>query len=145
MDFEKIFIRNDNGRITGYKRKGKLENGKLIFTENEKINEKQKHNTKNYNEKLMKENELFPCSHPDKQNVQELTDEEFIKSCEEKLTKESLFNRALNLRTKLRHMLEIYVDKDILHDFKTLVHILDYEKPNSENTQILNSLLNNYE
>lgn len=142
MNFEKLFIVNENGDIKGYKQKGTYEDGKIKITSNESI------------DKPMKQKPLNKPERPSRPSTQRninakiedinKDDEEFIKQCEEKLNQQDLTNKLLNLRKHLRTSLESNIDKDVLYDFKMLVKIMDHEQPNQRNKSILNKLIEKY-
>lgn len=129
MQFEKIFVNNENGKINGYRQKGKYENGKIELSVNEKFGDK-------YDNKLNYKN--------NKDNIQRTSDEEFIKHCENKLAKDAVFNNASKLKTKLRHCLENELNEEVLNDFKILVSIINRQEKNAENRKIIEQLINKY-
>lgn len=129
MQFEKIFVNNENGKINGYRQKGRYENGKIELSLNEKIGEKydSKLNHKNIND-----------------NIQKTSDEEFIKYCENKLARDAVFNNANKLKAKLRYCLENNLNEEVLIDFKILVSIINSQEKTLESRKIIERLINKY-
>lgn len=125
MQFEKIFINNENGKVNGYRQKGKYENGKIELFLNEKFDDKFD-NILNYN------------------NIQEISDEEFIKYCENRIVNNVMFDKAYELKTKLRRYLEHNLNEEVLNDFKVLVKIMCSKEKNAENKEIIEQLINKY-
>ena len=129
MQFEKIFVNNENGKINGYRQKGRYENGKIELSMNEKFGEK-------YDSKLNYKN--------NNENIQKTSDEEFIKYCENKLARDAVFNNANKLKAKLRFRLENNLNEEVLIDFKILVSILNSQDKNEESRKIIEQLIDKY-
>ena len=128
MQFEKIFINNENGKVNGYRQKGKYENGKIELSLNEKFDDNKFDNKLNY-----KNN-----------NIRETSDEEFIKHCENKIANNAMFNNAYELKARLRRSLENNLNEEVLYDFKILVNIMNSKEKNAENRKIIDQLINKY-
>ena len=150
MNFEKIFITNDNGRVSGYTQEGTYKDGKIIITRCEKLGDIIHSSLSNKNKNRVKFTPPTSSTNSSsrKQQIESIkhNDEEFIKECEEKIKQDfnSSSNKLIQLRDKLRTVLKSNLDSDILYDFKVLVHIMDHERPNKRNTRILNKLLEKY-
>lgn len=142
MNFEKLFIVNENGDIKGYKQKGTYENGKIKITSNENIDKPKNKKP----ERPSRPSTQMSSSIDINTKIENINkdDEEFIRQCEEKLNQQDLTNKLLNLRKFLRTSLESNIDKDVLYDFKMLVKIMDHEQPNQRNKSILNKLIEKY-
>ena len=151
MQFEKIFINNDNGKINGYHQKGKYENGKLELYLNKKIGKDDVSNDllsyKIESDKLKsvcddnKCDKQCKCDNTQKCN---LSDFEFIKLCENKLQHDELLNKAHKLRNRLRTMLEREVVPCVLDDFRTLVSVMETEDRNPKTEKIVHDLIQKY-
>lgn len=129
MQFEKIFVNNENGKINGYHQRGRYENGKIELSMNEKIGEK-------YDSKLNHKN--------NNDSIQKTSDEEFIKYCEHKLDRDAVFNNANKLKAKLRRCLESDLNEEVLIDFKILVSIINSQEKTAENRKVIEQLINKY-
>lgn len=105
-------------------------------------NDKSTHSPKNTKKSVLVPEDIHFMNKDDIKNIKQ-NDELFIRSCEEKLKTNSL-NKYIQLRNKLRQSLEKDIDPDVLFDFKTIVRIMDHEKPNDENIETLNKLLQKY-
>lgn len=129
MQFEKIFVNNENGKINGYRQKGRYENGKIELSMNERFGEK-------YDSKLNYKN--------NNDDIQKTSDEEFIKNCENKLARDAVFNNANKLKAKLRRSLENNLNGEVLADFKILVSIIHSQEKTAETRMIIEKLINKY-
>lgn len=138
MQFEKIFINNENGKVNGYRQKGKWENGKIELSLNEKFGDD------GSNKLAYKENK--PRFNKNAfNNAQNINDAEFIKLCENKLNDNVNFNnKAIDLRVYLRLYLEKNLNVEVLNDFKILVDILDNQEKNESNKKIVEKLIQKY-
>lgn len=128
MQFEKIFINNKNGKVNGYRQKGKYENGKIELSLDEKFGD-----NKFDNKLIYKTN-----------NNKETSDEEFIKHCENRIANNTMFNNAYELKIKLRRSLENNLNEEVLDDFKVLVNIINSKEKNVENRKVIEQLINKY-
>ena len=137
MEFKKLVIINDNGDVKGYRQEGVYKDGKIEFTRNQKITSPKK------NKSISR---VFIPSEETRKEIESVKqkDAAFIKECEQKLRAEEKTNKYVDLRNKLRKILESNVDSDILYDFKNVVRIMDTEKPNRRNINVLNKLLEKY-
>lgn len=151
MQFEKIFINNDNGKINGYHQKGKYENGKFELYLNKKLgNDEVSDNLLSYKLESDKMNSVCDnkcdksgaCDNAHKSK--DLNDFEFIKLCENKLQRDELLSKALKLRSRLRALLEREIVPCVLEDFKTLVRVMETEDRNPKTEKVVYGLIQKY-
>ena len=147
MQFEKIFINDMNGKVSGYHQKGKYEDGEFKIYYNEKIS---KDDLMHKRYELSDKSVTRPKSSDDsllvntKYNRVNMSDADFIRLCESRISDNKLVYDAKQLRKKLRQMLETKLDKDILADFKLLVNIMDHDERNEHTEKIVNDLIQKY-
>ena len=170
MQFEKVFISNNNGVIDGYHKKGKYENGKVDYELNEKINNDnvKEHsfgtNALSFDNALAWDpfNWFLPSRHlcrpqrlavghspshcqpcPDADAVK-LSDDEFISHCETKLAPPTIEDEARKLKHKLRRALERRIHPEGLTDFKRVVELLKQDSLSDDDKHVLELLVDKY-
>ena len=143
MQFEKFFINNENGKVNGYHQRGRYENGKLQLSLDEKFGDNKLGDNKLDNKLETKPDDKLNY----KNNTQNMSDGEFIKHCENRITNNVIFDNAYELKDKLRHSLENVLDEEVLNDFKILVDIINNKERNRNSNQtrkIIGHLINKY-
>lgn len=148
MQFEKIFINDMNGKVSGYHQKGKYEDGEFKIYYNEKINKDDlMHKRYELSDKSVTRPKSCDCNlvvNNNKCDCVNMSDADFIRLCESKINDNKIVIGAKQLRKKLRQMLEIKLDKEILADFKLLVNIMDHDERNEHTEKIVNDLIQKY-
>ena len=122
MYFESSYKCNDNGKISGYHKKGKYEDGKITYFVNDKFGDVKSLPS---DEKTSIDN-VIPTM-PTESGLRKLSDTELIAHCESLSKDNQLKIKHRQLKDKLRIFIhnqlnnEKYVDERLLDDFKFAV------------------------